>query len=109
MPLHVTNSLNTLPFFKDKSLEEIAIPLSEVVSQLWGSVFLFFLLFCRDNWLGFYPRIFEINGRVVGFGLRSQGWKNVFVCVSEPSQKVGRKIPGVHRSFLLISAWIRAV
>lgn len=109
MPLHVKNSVNTLAFFKEKDLEEIAIPLPEVISQLWGFGYVFLLEFCRDNWLGFYPRIFKINGKVVGFGLRSQGCKNIFFPVSEPAPKGGRKIPGVHGSTSPISARIRDV
>lgn len=45
----------------------------------------------------------------MGFGLRCQGWKNIFFPVSEPAQKGGRKIPGAHGWTILISARIRGV
>lgn len=52
-----------------------------------GLCFVFLMIFCRDTWLGFYPRISEINGKVMHFGLRSQAWQNIFTPVSEPEQK----------------------
>lgn len=45
----------------------------------------------------------------MGSGLRAHGWKNVFLPVSEPAQKGGRNIPGVHGSTIPTSAWLRDV
>lgn len=52
-----------------------------------GVYFVFLMILCRDTWLEFYARISAINGKVMHFELRSQAWKNLFTCVSEPDQK----------------------
>lgn len=104
MPLYIKHFVSTLPFFKEKNLEEIGFPLPAVVSLFCLFVFVCFyfplLLFCRGTLLGFGA---DFLNQWEGSCWR---WWTLDECILSrvwTSLKSRGKIPSIHSWAILIS------